>query len=116
MLQALGFTYADILPLHRWMGVAFIVWSTIHTICYILYYVHFKAFWRNFNFDGTTRGPQNMIALVAYVSLTFCREIYFFGVRALLCVFGNGVQRRAARRTLKKGGEEKISRLFCSHI
>ena len=70
MLQALGFTYADILPLHRWMGVAFIVWSTIHTICYILYYVHFNAFWRNFNFDGTTRGPQNMIALVAYVSRT----------------------------------------------
>ncbi|KAK5815694.1 hypothetical protein F5H01DRAFT_193485 [Linnemannia elongata] len=69
MLQALGFTYADILPLHRWMGVAFIVWSTIHTICYILYYVHFNAFWRNFNFDGTTRGPQNMIALVAYAAL-----------------------------------------------
>ncbi|KAG9061580.1 ferric/cupric-chelate reductase [Linnemannia hyalina] len=69
MLQALGFTYADILPLHRWMGVAFIVWSTIHTICYILYYVHFNAFWRNFNFDGTTRGPQNLIALVAYAAL-----------------------------------------------
>ncbi|KAK3815655.1 MAG: hypothetical protein J3R72DRAFT_461504 [Linnemannia gamsii] len=69
MLQALGFTYADILPLHRWMGVAFIVWSTIHTVCYILYYVHFNAFWRNFNFDGSTRGPQNMIALVAYAAL-----------------------------------------------
>ncbi|KAF9900776.1 hypothetical protein EC991_006901 [Linnemannia zychae] len=69
MLQALGFTYSDVLPLHRWLGVAFIVWSTIHTICYILYYVHFNAFWRNFNFDGTTRGPQNMIALFAYAAL-----------------------------------------------
>ncbi|KAF9929617.1 hypothetical protein FBU30_001406 [Linnemannia zychae] len=69
MLQALGFTYADILPLHRWLGVAFIVWSTIHTICYILYYVHFDAFWDHFNFDGTTRGPQNMFALVGYAAL-----------------------------------------------
>ncbi|KAG0198611.1 hypothetical protein BGX33_012216 [Mortierella sp. NVP41] len=69
MLQALGFTYADLLPLHRWMGVAFIVWSTIHTVCYILYYIHFNAFWRNFNFDGNTRGPQNLIALVAYAAL-----------------------------------------------
>ncbi|KAF8947370.1 ferric/cupric-chelate reductase [Haplosporangium gracile] len=69
MMQALGFTYADLLPLHRWMGVAFIVWSTIHTVCYILYYVHFDAFWRNFNFDGNTRGPQNLIALIAYAAL-----------------------------------------------
>ncbi|KAG0369002.1 ferric/cupric-chelate reductase [Gamsiella multidivaricata] len=69
MLQALGFTYADILPLHRWMGVAFIFWGTVHMVSYILYYVHFDAFWRNFNFDGNTRGPQNMIALFAYVAL-----------------------------------------------
>lgn len=87
MLQALGFTYADILPLHRWMGVAFIVWSTIHTICYILYYVHFKAFWRNFNFDGTTRGPQNMIALVAYVSRNSWTEEIYFLVFVRRCVF-----------------------------
>ncbi|KAG0324597.1 hypothetical protein BGZ99_001661 [Dissophora globulifera] len=69
MLQAIGFTYSDLLPLHRWMGVAFIVWSTIHTICYVLYYVHFDAFWTNFNFDGNTRGPQNMIACFAYAAL-----------------------------------------------
>ncbi|KAG0196638.1 ferric/cupric-chelate reductase [Mortierella sp. GBA30] len=69
MLQALGFTYADLLPLHRWMGVAFIFWSTVHTVCYILYYIHFDSFWDEFNLDGETRGPQNMIALVAYASL-----------------------------------------------
>ncbi|KAF9186052.1 ferric/cupric-chelate reductase [Haplosporangium sp. Z 767] len=69
MLQALGFTYADILPLHRWLGVAFIVWTTIHTASYILYYIHFDVFWEQFNFDGTTRGPQNMIALGAYGAL-----------------------------------------------
>ncbi|KAG0261908.1 hypothetical protein BG011_000528 [Mortierella polycephala] len=69
MLQALGFTYADVLPLHRWLGVAFIVWSTIHAVCYILYYIHFDVFWKQFNFDGTTRGPQNMIALGAYGAL-----------------------------------------------
>ncbi|KAG9325265.1 hypothetical protein KVV02_000013 [Mortierella alpina] len=69
MLQAVGFTYADLLPLHRWLGVAFIVWSTLHTISYILYYIHFDAFWEEFNFDGNTRGPQNLIALVAYASL-----------------------------------------------
>ncbi|KAF9941711.1 ferric/cupric-chelate reductase [Modicella reniformis] len=69
MLQALGYTYADILPLHRWMGVAFIVWSTIHAFGYILYYVHANAFLSHFNFDGNTRGPQNMIALFAYAAL-----------------------------------------------
>ncbi|KAI9231481.1 MAG: hypothetical protein BYD32DRAFT_204922 [Podila humilis] len=69
MFQAIGFTYADLLPLHRWMGVAFVVWSTIHTIAYTAYYVHFDAFWDAFNFDGETRGPQNMIALVAYAAL-----------------------------------------------
>ncbi|KAG0333420.1 hypothetical protein BG000_009170 [Podila horticola] len=69
MFQAIGYTYADLLPLHRWMGVAFVFWSTIHTIFYIAYYVHFDAFWDAFNFDGNTRGPQNMIALVAYAAL-----------------------------------------------
>ncbi|KAF9362281.1 hypothetical protein BGX34_006488 [Mortierella sp. NVP85] len=69
MLQALGYTYSDLLPLHRWLGVAMIVWVTIHTVGYILYYIHFDAFWRKFNFDGTTRGPQNMIALLSYAAL-----------------------------------------------
>jgi hypothetical protein len=31
MLHALGFTYADLLPLHRGMGFAIIFWSTAHT-------------------------------------------------------------------------------------
>lgn len=74
MFQAIGYTYADLLPLHRWMGVAFVFWSTIHTVFYIAYYVHFDAFWDAFNFDGNTRGPQNMIALVAYVSFFFIRS------------------------------------------
>ncbi|KAG0073608.1 hypothetical protein BGZ92_003775 [Podila epicladia] len=69
MFQAIGYTYADLLPLHRWMGVAFVFWSTIHTIFYTAYYIHFDAFWDAFNFDGNTRGPQNMIALVAYAAL-----------------------------------------------
>ncbi|KAI1299513.1 hypothetical protein EDD11_006476 [Mortierella claussenii] len=69
MLHALGFTYADLLPMHRGLGNAFIYWSTIHALCYILYYVHFDAFWDHFNFDGNTRGPQNLIALVAYAAL-----------------------------------------------
>ncbi|KAG0050442.1 hypothetical protein BGZ83_004791 [Gryganskiella cystojenkinii] len=69
MFQAMGYTYADLLPLHRGLGLAFVAWSTVHTICYILYYCHFNAFWKHFNFDGTTRGPQNMIALVAYAAL-----------------------------------------------
>ncbi|KAF8979818.1 hypothetical protein BGZ46_004998 [Entomortierella lignicola] len=69
MLQALGYTYADLLPLHRGMGLAFFYWSAVHTVCYILYYVHFDAFWSHFNFDGNTRGPQNMIALIAFTAL-----------------------------------------------
>ncbi|KAG0003726.1 hypothetical protein BGZ79_000200 [Entomortierella chlamydospora] len=69
MLQAIGYTYADLLPLHRGMGLAFLYWTSIHAVCYILYYVHFDAFWLKFNFDGRTRGPQNMIALGTFVAL-----------------------------------------------
>jgi hypothetical protein len=71
MLQALGYTYSDVLPLHRWIGVAFVVWSTLHTIGYVLYFAHANAFWINFNFDGNTRGPQNMTGVAAYVCRFF---------------------------------------------
>ena len=71
MFQAMGYTYADLLPLHRGLGLAFTFWSTLHAVCYILYYVHFDAFMSHFNFDGTTRGPQNMFALLGYVSFFF---------------------------------------------
>ncbi|KAG0346351.1 hypothetical protein BG004_001888 [Podila humilis] len=74
MFQAIGYTYADLLPLHRWMGVAFVVWSTFHTVFYIAYYIHLDSFWEAFNFDGETRGPQNMIALGAYIR----RQGYLF--------------------------------------
>jgi len=31
MLHAIGFTYAELLPLHRGMGLAIIFWSVVHT-------------------------------------------------------------------------------------
>lgn len=40
MLHALGFTYADLLPLHRGMGFAIIFWSTIHTSKFYLQLQH----------------------------------------------------------------------------
>ncbi|KAF9433762.1 hypothetical protein BGZ76_009014 [Entomortierella beljakovae] len=51
------------------MGLAFLYWSAIHTVGYILYYINIKEFWENFSFDGETRGPQNLIALVAFAAL-----------------------------------------------
>ncbi|KAF9578452.1 hypothetical protein BGW38_005729, partial [Lunasporangiospora selenospora] len=69
MFMALGFTYADLLPMHRGLGQVFFYWSTVHTIGYVLFYIHTNEFWNNFNFDGSTRGPQNMIAIVAYIAL-----------------------------------------------
>jgi len=67
MLHALGFTYADLLPLHRWMGVAIIFWSVIHTVGYMGHFIIDDIVEKELNFDGETRGPQNIMGFVALV-------------------------------------------------
>ncbi|KAF9328247.1 ferric/cupric-chelate reductase [Podila minutissima] len=69
MLHAVGFTYAELLPLHRWMGVAIIFWSVIHTIGYMGHLILDGLVSENINFDGETRGPQNILGFVALAGL-----------------------------------------------
>ncbi|KAG0272319.1 hypothetical protein BGZ95_011930 [Linnemannia exigua] len=69
MLHALGFTYADLLPLHRGMGFAVIFWSTLHTIGYMVHIGMDNALAEELNFDGETRGPQNLVGFVALAAM-----------------------------------------------
>ncbi|KAF9931203.1 hypothetical protein BGZ67_005443 [Mortierella alpina] len=69
VLHALGFTYAELLPMHRGMGIAVLFWSVVHTIGYSVHYIMDDEWEEQFNFDGETRGPQNIIGFVALAAL-----------------------------------------------
>ncbi|KAF9188048.1 ferric/cupric-chelate reductase [Haplosporangium sp. Z 11] len=69
MLHALGFTYAEILPLHRWLGVAIVVWSILHTIGYLMYYAWDKSLHEALNFYDTGRATMNLMGFVALFAL-----------------------------------------------
>ncbi|KAG0368476.1 hypothetical protein BC939DRAFT_488780 [Gamsiella multidivaricata] len=66
MLHAIGFTYAEIVPLHRWLGAAIVGWSTIHTIGYIVYLANDGRLQTDINFYDTSRGTLNMMGVFAY--------------------------------------------------
>ncbi|KAF9352168.1 hypothetical protein BGX26_009977 [Mortierella sp. AD094] len=69
MLHALGFTYAEILPLHRWLGVAIVVWSVLHTIGYVMYYAWDGSLGEAFNFYDTGRATMNLMGIIALAAL-----------------------------------------------
>ncbi|KAF9110885.1 hypothetical protein BGX27_005753 [Mortierella sp. AM989] len=69
MFHALGFTYADLLPLHRGMGYAIVFWSVVHTIGYMIHIIAEGELAEEINFDGETRGPQNILGFVALAAL-----------------------------------------------
>lgn len=77
MLHALGFTYADLLPLHRWMGVAIIFWSVVHTVGYMGHFIIDDLVSKEINFDGETRGPQNIMGFVALVKPSFAFFVFW---------------------------------------
>lgn len=68
MLHALGFTYAEILPLHRWLGVLIVVWSVLHTIGYVMYYAWDHSLAETINFYDIGRATMNIMGCVALVS------------------------------------------------
>ncbi|KAF9304466.1 hypothetical protein BGZ74_001484 [Mortierella antarctica] len=69
MLHALGFTYAEILPLHRWLGVAIVFWSTLHTVGYIMYYDWDQSLAEEFNFYDISRSTMNICGCFAFGAL-----------------------------------------------
>ncbi|KAI8606423.1 hypothetical protein EDD21DRAFT_410230 [Dissophora ornata] len=66
MLHAIGFTYAEIVPLHRWLGAAIVGWSTIHAAGYITYYANQSRLQTDINFYDVGRGTLNMMGVFAY--------------------------------------------------
>ncbi|KAF9181142.1 hypothetical protein BGZ51_005647 [Haplosporangium sp. Z 767] len=66
MLHAIGFTYAEIIPLHRWLGAAIVGWSTIHTIGYMTYLGVEGRLQSDINFYDLRRGTLNMMGVFAY--------------------------------------------------
>ncbi|KAF9358341.1 hypothetical protein BGX34_008966 [Mortierella sp. NVP85] len=66
MLHAIGFTYAEIIPMHRWLGAAIVGWSTIHAIGYITYLGNEGKLQSDINFYDTGRGTLNMMGVFAY--------------------------------------------------
>ncbi|KAF9317782.1 hypothetical protein BG003_000317 [Podila horticola] len=69
MLHALGFTYAEILPLHRWLGVAIVFWSTLHTAGYVMYYDWDQTLSEEFNFYDIGRSTMNICGCFAFGAL-----------------------------------------------
>ncbi|KAG0319648.1 hypothetical protein BGZ99_004979 [Dissophora globulifera] len=69
MLQAIGFTYSDILPFHRWLGVAIVFWSVIHTVGYVMYYAWDHSLGEAFNFYDMGRSTMNIMGCFALGAL-----------------------------------------------
>ncbi|KAF9965310.1 hypothetical protein BGZ70_005065 [Mortierella alpina] len=67
MLHAIGFTYSEIIPLHRWLGAAIVGWSTIHTAGYMIFLGSEGRLQSDINFYDTSRGTMNMMGVFAYV-------------------------------------------------
>jgi predicted ferric reductase len=84
MLHALGFTYAEILPLHRWLGVLIVVWSVLHTIGYIMYYVWAESLGEVINFYDIGRATMNLMGCIALVGPQplYCMLL---GIQKTLC-------------------------------
>ncbi|KAF9944275.1 ferric/cupric-chelate reductase, partial [Modicella reniformis] len=66
MLHAIGFTYSEIIPLHRWLGASIVGWSTVHAIGYITYLGNEGHLQSDINFYDTSRGTLNMMGVFAY--------------------------------------------------
>ncbi|KAG0255488.1 hypothetical protein BG011_005098, partial [Mortierella polycephala] len=69
MLHALGFTYPEIIPLHRWLGVAMLVWSTIHSAFYSAWLIMAGKFKSDIAFTDKSRGTRNMPGVFAWIGV-----------------------------------------------
>ncbi|KAK3846898.1 MAG: hypothetical protein J3R72DRAFT_432662 [Linnemannia gamsii] len=86
MLQSLGFTYSEVLPLHRWLGALIFFWSCLHTVGYILYYNAYQMLAEEFNFDDIGRSTMNImgcialaaLGVLAFFSIPYIRRRFYF--------------------------------------
>ncbi|KAG0265501.1 hypothetical protein DFQ27_000580 [Actinomortierella ambigua] len=83
MLHALGWTYSELVPFHRWLGVLITFWSTTHTIGYLIYYFNENILYEGFDFFEA-RGLMNWFGVFAYVALLILAVFSFPFVRRKL--------------------------------
>ncbi|KAF9363474.1 hypothetical protein BGX34_004090 [Mortierella sp. NVP85] len=69
MLHALGFTYSEIIPLHRWLGVAMLFWATVHAWFYSAFLIMEGRFTSDIAFTDKTRGIRNIPGLFAWIGI-----------------------------------------------
>ncbi|KAF9186053.1 hypothetical protein BGZ50_002657 [Haplosporangium sp. Z 11] len=93
MLHALGFTYAELLPLHRLLGQAVIYWSIIHTAGYMAHFIIEGEVLAEINFDGETRGPQNIVGFVALAAMIVLGAFSYPTIRRRFYVYFLGIHR-----------------------
>ncbi|KAF9144912.1 hypothetical protein BGX20_006997, partial [Mortierella sp. AD010] len=65
MLHAIGFTYPEIIPLHRWLGVTMLVWAVIHAIFYIIFLDLTGTLTTDIAFTAIGRGTRDMPGVFA---------------------------------------------------
>lgn len=98
MLHALGFTYPEIVPLHRWLGVTMLVWATVHAAFYSAWLTMEGKFWTDIAFSDKSRGTRNMPGVFAWVShsiqffvtldvIIICYLLTFVYLFAFLCEY-----------------------------
>ncbi|KAF9353654.1 hypothetical protein BGX26_008606, partial [Mortierella sp. AD094] len=69
MLHAIGFTYSEIIPLHRWLGVTMLVWATIHAAFYSAYLIMSGSFGTDIAFTDKGRGTRDMPGVFAWFGM-----------------------------------------------
>ncbi|KAG0054443.1 hypothetical protein BGZ83_011237 [Gryganskiella cystojenkinii] len=69
MLHALGFTYPEIIPLHRWLGVGMLFWATVHGAFYSAWLTMTGQFKSNIAFTDKTRGTRDMPGVFAWFGM-----------------------------------------------
>ncbi|KAF9205162.1 hypothetical protein BGZ49_004381, partial [Haplosporangium sp. Z 27] len=69
MLHAIGFTYSEIIPLHRWLGVTMLIWATIHAVFYSAWLVKTDSFTTDIAFTAKGRGTRDMPGVFAWIGM-----------------------------------------------
>jgi len=71
ILQNLGFTYQDLIPVHRWLGFAMLFWASLHGLCEVTANAILDTFWTNFAFKDKTDGIIYIPGVFAWVSFFY---------------------------------------------
>ncbi|KAG0233751.1 hypothetical protein BGW42_007211 [Actinomortierella wolfii] len=93
MLHALGFTYAEIIPLHRWLGAAIVFWGGLHGITYFMYYAWARDSTLAKSLDFNGRGMMNLMGVLSYCACVLLGLAAFPWVRRKCYILFIGTHR-----------------------